>query len=141
MENSFSVWKIIIVILCVKFQMPNFPMVLEQTCNPTNVPNRHFKGIVISYLLLSVSLYSFWVFRWPENALSEHRSISLTKQYRKQFRCLDVCYRDVMCAIWNASLIHGDEHKGAIVRTCLIHILKESSLLYFFCRVFHYVHF
>jgi len=72
--------------------------------------------------------------------ISGHCSICLTKQYWKEFQCLQVYYRYMMYKIWNASFCQDDKNKRAIVQSFLIQILKESLVLSF-CRVLPYVHF
>ena len=55
----------------------------------------NFERIHLFSMIVSVSSISaFWC---SENATSGQRSLGLTKQYRLQFRCLGVTYRDVMC--------------------------------------------
>ena len=49
------------------------------------------------------------------NAISRHRLLRQTKEYNKQFQCLVVYYRDMMCKIISSSIALGGYNRRTIV--------------------------
>jgi len=73
--------------------MRNFGMMIKTNVQSHKHAKSNFKRIHLFSMIVSVSSIS--AFRWSENAISGHRSFGRNKQYRLQFRCFGVTYRDV----------------------------------------------
>jgi len=92
--------------------------------------NRHVCIFVLSVPISSFS--AFWNLEniFPAIVQLPNQTIFLIVSVFKNF------YRDMMYEIWNASFCQDDKNKVAIVQFCLIQLLKESLVLFFFVDCF-----
>ena len=100
----------------------------------THVPNQNLDGIVRNVYLCCVPLSSFSGFEVSKTYFS-HCSIAYqTKLIRVSV--FKIYYRDMMYGIWNASFCQDDKNKVAIVKCCLIQLLKATLVLSFIVECF-----
>ena len=102
----------------------------EHTCLIEIWWNRQVCIFVLSVPIRSFS--SFWSLEniFPAIVQLHNQRIFLIVSVFK------IYYRDMMYEIWNASFCQDDKNKLAIVKCCLIQIIKESLVLSFFVECF-----
>ena len=89
----------------------------------------------VCIFVLSVPLSSFSGFWSLENIFPP--IVQLPNQTKLiRVSVFIIYYRDIMYEIWNASFCQDDKNKLAIVKCCLIQIIKESFVLSFFVECF-----
>ena len=120
-------------------QGERFAKVIWSLVLRTHVPNRNLMESSGMYICVECSnkfMFGLWSLEniFPAIVQLHNHTIFLIVSVFK------IYYRDMMYEIWNASFCQDDKNKLAIVKCCLIQILKNRYFCHF-CRVFIYVHF